>query len=186
MASRRRGSKQTSYRTYGNVAYAPAYEGNVIRSPRREAQPAPRPKQRSRVRKEALTRTQVQVREAGQVSLFAVIGFLAVGVLAALLMFSFSQQTVLNRELSNLRRELSTLEGDHVTLAAQYEKVFDLERIQQAVGGEMVRPTTDQIVYIDLSEPDNVILYGEERTGGIAGALHGLQNVLSSIAAYFH
>ncbi len=182
MASRRRSSKPTSYRTYGNVAYAPAYEGST--APRRNQQTVhpPRPKQRPR----ALTRTQVQVREAGQVSLFAVMGFLAVGVLAALLMFSFSQQTVLNRELSNLRRDLAALESDHATLSAQYEKVFDLERIQQAVGDQMVRPTTDQIVYLDLSEPDNVILYGEERTGGAAGALQGFRDVLSSIAAYFH
>ena len=107
-------------------------------------------------------------------------------VLAALLMFSFSQQTVLNREFSNLRRDLAALESDHATLSAQYEKVFDLERIQQAVGDQMVRPTTDQIVYLDLSEPDNVILYGEERTGGAAGALQGFRDVLSSIAAYFH
>jgi hypothetical protein len=182
MASRRRSSKPTSYRTYGNVAYAPAYEGST--APRRNQQTVrpPRPKQRPR----ALTRTQVQVREAGQVSLFAVMGFLAVGVLAALLMFSFSQQTVLNRELSNLRRDLAALESDHATLSAQYEKVFDLELIQQAVGDQMVRPTTDQIVYLDLSEPDNVILYGEERTGGAAGALQGFRDVLSSIAAYFH
>ena len=178
MASRRRSSKQIPYRTYGNVAYAPAYEGNA--SPHKKEKTAPRPKQRP------LIRTHVQVREAGEVSVFAVMGFLAVGVLAALLMFSFSQQTVLNRELNDLRKELSVLESDNATLSAQYEKVFDLERIQQAVGDQMVRPTTDQIVYIDLSEPDNVILYGEERTGGIAGALQGFQDVLSSIAAYFH
>lgn len=185
MASRRRSAKHASYRTYGNVAYAPAYEGNTVRSPRREEHAAP-PRPKQRFRNKALTRTQVQVREAGEVSVFAVIGFLAVGVLAALLMFSLSQQTVLNRELNDLRRSLSALESDNATLSAQYEKVFDLERIQQAVGDKMIRPTTDQIVYIDLSEPDNVILYGEERTGGIAGALQGFRDVLSSIAAYFH
>ncbi|MCI9186057.1 MAG: hypothetical protein HFF33_01705 [Oscillospiraceae bacterium] len=184
MASRRRSSKQIPYRTYGNVAYAPAYEGNA--SPHKKEKTAPRPKQRPLIRGKTFARTHVQVREAGEVSVFAVMGFLAVGVLAALLMFSFSQQTVLNRELNDLRKELSILESDNATLSAQYEKVFDLERIQQAVGDQMVRPTTDQIVYIDLSEPDNVILYGEERTGGIAGALQGFQDVLSSIAAYFH
>ena len=184
MASRRRSSKQIPYRTYGNVAYAPAYEGNA--SPHKKEKTAPRPKQRPLIRGKTFARTHVQVREAGEVSVFAVMGFLAVGVLAALLMFSFSQQTVLNRELNDLRKELSILESDNATLSAQYEKVFDLERIQQAVGDQMERPTTDQIVYIDLSEPDNVILYGEERTGGIAGALQGFQDVLSSIAAYFH
>ena len=28
----------------------------------------------------------------------------------------------------------------------------------------MVRPTEEQIVYLDLSEPDSVVLYGEEET----------------------
>ena len=73
MASRRR-SNRASYRTYGNVAYAPAYDGSAVRVPKREELP-PQPKVRPKERKRALTRTRVQVREAGEVSLFAVIGF---------------------------------------------------------------------------------------------------------------
>ena len=82
MATRRR-SQLSSYRTYGSVAYAPAYDGTAVRAPRREE--VLRPKPRVRPRERGLTRTQAQVREAGQASVFAVIGFLAVGVFAALL-----------------------------------------------------------------------------------------------------
>lgn len=78
----RRHSQLSSYRTYGSVAYAPAYDGTAVRAPRREE--VLRPKPRVRPRERVLTRTQVQVREAGQASVFAVIGFLAVGVFAAL------------------------------------------------------------------------------------------------------
>ena len=85
MATRRR-SQLSSYRTYGSVAYAPAYDGTAVRAPRREE--VLRPKPRVRPRERVLTRTQVQVREAGQASVFAVIGFLAVGVFAALLLLS--------------------------------------------------------------------------------------------------
>ena len=77
MATRRH-SQLSSYRTYGSVAYAPAYDGTAVRAPRREE--VLRPKPRVRPRERVLTRTQVQVREAGQASVFAVIGFLAVGV----------------------------------------------------------------------------------------------------------
>ena len=35
MATRRR-SQLSSYRTYGSVAYAPAYDGTAVRAPRRE------------------------------------------------------------------------------------------------------------------------------------------------------
>ena len=85
MASRRR---RTSYDTYGNVAYAPVYEGNAVRVPRREETLQPKPRVRPREQERTLTRTRVQVREAGEVSPFAVIGFLAVGIFAALLLWS--------------------------------------------------------------------------------------------------
>ena len=69
MATRRRNQTLT-YRTYGSVAYAPAYDGSAVRAPGQEQVLQPKPKQRRRV--ETLTRTQVQVREAGMVSPFAV------------------------------------------------------------------------------------------------------------------
>ena len=76
-----------AYSTYGSVAYAPAYEGNTARVPRREEElrraPAPYPKRRQQVRKHE--RAKVQVRQAGTVAPFAVIGFLAVAIFAVML-----------------------------------------------------------------------------------------------------
>ena len=165
MATRRR-SQLSSYRTYGSVAYAPAYDGTAVRAPRREE--VLRPKPRVRPRERVLTRTQVQVREAGQASVFAVIGFLAVGVFAALLLLSYTLQT------------------ENATLSAEYEKVFDMERIQAAVGDTMIRPTGDQVEYIDLSEPDSVVVYGQEDAKtGIPGLLAGLEEIISSLIEYF-
>ena len=82
MASRHRSNSTSSYRTYGSVAYAPAYDGSAIRAPGRESTLQPRPKARPRTREQALTRTKVQVREAGEVSPFAVIGFAAGAAMA--------------------------------------------------------------------------------------------------------
>lgn len=42
MATRRR-SQLSSYRTYGSVAYAPAYDGTAVRAPRREEVLRPSP-----------------------------------------------------------------------------------------------------------------------------------------------
>src|SRR5699024_7842497 len=119
-----------------SVAYAPAYDGSAVRVPRREEelQRRPQPKQRPRVRRQALTRTRVQVREAGQVAPFAVVGFLSVAAFAVMLLLSFVQYTVLNGQMASLSSELSTLQAENATLSAQYEKVFDMETIQQAVG----------------------------------------------------
>lgn len=183
MASRHR-TNAAPYRTYGSVAYAPVYEGGAVRTPQQGEAARPRPRVRTRER--ALTRTKVQVREAGEVSIFAVVGFLAVGVLAALLIWSYAQFTMANDQLIATRNTLNDLQDEHIILAAQYEKVFDMARIQEAVGDTMVRPISDQVVYLDLSEPDNVVLYGEgERVPGLAGLWNGIQEIAGKFFAYF-
>ena len=106
------------------------------------------------------------------------IGFLAVGVFAALLLLSYTQYAVLTDQVVTLRSELTTLQTENATLSAEYEKVFDMERIQAAVGDTMIRPTGDQVEYIDLCEPDSVVVYGQEDAKtGIPGLLAGLEVV---------
>ena len=176
----------TTYSTYGSVAYAPAYEdGNAVRSPRREEElrraPVPQPKRQVRRHE----RAQVEVRQAGQVAPFAVVGFLAVAVFAVLLVTSYAQLAVANDEMVTLQRELTNLKSENSKLSAQYEKVFDLATIQAAVGDTMVRPTNDQMVYIDLSEPDTVTVYQGNRAGGLEDLIQGVQDLFGGIIEYF-
>lgn len=180
-ADRRRNT--TAYRTYGSTAYAPAYDGNAVRAPRREEElhwvPPSQPKKQVRRHE----RAKVKVRQAGAVAPFAVIGFLMVAVFAVMLMISCAQLMVANNEMVSLRKELSGLKEENITLSAQYEKVFDLDTIQKAVGDTMVRPTGDQVVYIDLSEPDTVTVYQEPSVG--ESLLESVKDVFSSIIEYF-
>ena len=66
------------------------------------------------------------------------------------------------------------------------EKIFDLDSFQSAEGDAMVRPSSDQVVYIDLSEPDTVVVF---ETSGIEGGLRslrqGLERVVDGIVEYF-
>lgn len=178
MAVNRRRSTTTAYSTNGSAAYAPAYDGNALRTPRR----APQPKKPVRRHE----RARVEVRQAGQVAPFAVVGFLAVALFAVMLITSYAQLTVVNDEMVTLRQELSELQGRNTALTAQYEKVFDLKTIQEAVGDTMLRPTSEQVVYIDLSEPDTVVVF---ETSGIEGGLRslrqGLERVVDGIVEYF-
>ena len=106
--------------------------------------------------------------------------------MAALVVMSYAQCVVANDQVVSLRSELTDLQDQNVILSAQYERVFDMERIQQAVGDTMVRPTNDQVVYLDLSQPDSVVLYGEEeRSTGFAGMLEGLADIAASFVEYF-
>lgn len=184
MAINRR-RRTTGYSTYGSVAYAPTYDGNAARVPRREEElhraPAPQPKKPVRRHE----RAQVEVRQAGAVAPFAVVGFLAVAVFAALLVTSYAQLTVANDEMVSLRRQLTSLEAENTVLSAQYEKVFDLATIQAAVGDTMVRPTSDQVVYIDLSAPDTVTVFQGEGASGLKSILRGVGDILDGIIEYF-
>lgn len=184
MAVNRR-RRTTGYSTYGSVAYAPTYDGNAARVPRREEElrraPAPQPKKPVRRHE----RAQVEVRQAGAVAPFAVVGFLAVAVFAVMLVTSYAQLTVANDELVSLRRQLTNLEAENTVLSAQYERVFDLATIQAAVGDTMVRPTNEQMVYIDLSEPDTVTVYPGNRAGGLEDLIQGLQDLFGGIIEYF-
>ena len=177
----------TAYSTYGSVAYAPAYDGSAVRAPRRGEElrraPAPLPKRRIQVRKRE--RARAEVRPAGAVAPFAVVGFLAVAVFAIMMITSYAQLTVANDEMVSLRQELSSLKRDNATLTAQYEKVFDLASIQAAVGDTMVRPTNSQVVYIDLSEPDTVTVYQETGPSPLRSLIQGVGDIFGSILEYF-
>ena len=185
MATRRH--NQTGYDTYGSVAYAPAYDGSAVRAPRKEEElhRSPRPQTRQRKHTHELTRTQVQVREAGQVAPFAVVGFLAVAVMAVLLLGSHAQLTVEYGDMVGLRRELSVLQTENATLTARYEKVFDMETLQTAVGSTMVRPTSDQVVYIDLSEPDAVEVFDGAGSNVFVSAVRGVSRAVRGVVEYF-
>ena len=181
MAARQR---TTSYRTYGSVAYAPAYEGNVVRAPQR--QDVQRPKPKARPHRKPVARPQIEVRQAGTVSPFAVIGFMAVGVFAALLLLTYVQLHAASDSVVSLRGQVTQLEADYATLSAQYEQVFDMEHLQAAVGDTMIRPSKEQITYLDLSQPDSVILHAQQsRTAGVAGLVQGAQEIFYTLVEYF-
>ena len=185
MASRRHFT--TRYDSYGSVAYAPVYEGNAVRAPRREEeyQPAPQPRRREQSRRQEVKRTQVEVRQAGAVAPFAVVGFIAVAIFAALVLFSHAQSTVLNAQIVELRGQLTTLEAENAKLSAQYEQVFDMAAIQNAVGEGMTRPNGSQVVYLDLSEPDTVVVFDKLKDSAVVDTMKNVGQALGDMIEYF-
>ncbi len=174
------------YASYGNVAYAPTYEGSVTRRLEREKILQPRP--RVRTREQAQARPRVRVREQGKISVFAVIGFLAVGIFAALVLMSYASLTTINDQAVSLRSQLTKMQTEEAKLLAQYELTYDLKSIEENViaSGEMVRPQSGQIYTIDLSEPDSVTRYQKEAPmAGAVGALNGVKEIFTNIVEYF-
>ncbi len=166
-------ARKIRYSSYGNVAYDPRYEGNAVRVPggSEVAQPRVLPRER------AAARPRVQVREAGQVSLFAAVGAIAVAIFAAMVLFSYAQLTTLSNDVVNLRGEYAALKTEESRLLAQYELAFDLKSIESSVteGGRMVKPQESQIFYMDLSGSDSVVVYEDESaTATLTGTIKDL------------
>ena len=81
----------------------------------------------------------------------------------------FAQATGAEAELPNEPEE--TAEPEENTLKAEYEEVFNQDVLSKAVkkAGNLKPVTSDQIVYVELSDPDNIVVYEQEqKRGGIA------------------
>lgn len=175
--------RSTRYEVYGNVAYDPVWEGGAIAAPAPERQEVLQPRPKVRPRERTLARPRVQVREAGAVSPFAVIGFFAVGVMAVLLLMSYVNLTVISDETVQLRSELSALREEEAKLLAQYELAYDWQALetQLVAEGSMVKPGSSQMVVLDLSEPDSVIVY--DQTDDASGLLGKVGNYLKNLVS---
>jgi len=170
-----------TYQTYGNVAYQPQFDGNAVRAPRRQEveRPAP-PQHRPQVqpRRQPQQRPRVEVREAGAVAPFAVIGFFAVALCAVLLVVSYAQLAVLNDQTVQKRADVAELMAEQTELMAEYELAYDLAAIENQLisSGTMVRVAPSQITYLDISSPDNMIVYSGEDQG-----LEGIWNRVTAL-----
>ena len=173
------------YSKYDTVPYE-AYDGSAARQLEREEVLQPRPVVRPRER--AVVRPRVRVREAGAVSPFAVVGFLAVGVFAVLLLFSYVQLMTISQQVADLNSEMTTLQSEEARLRAEYELAYDLDAIGAALteSGTMVEPRNGQVVYVDLSEPDTVTLFRQDDgTPGLEGLFQSVRSIAGEILAYF-
>ncbi len=175
--------RSTRYEVYGNVAYDPVWEGGAVAIPAPERQEVLQPRPQVSPRERTLARPRVQVREAGAVSPFAVIGFLAVGALVVMLLISAVNLAILNDETVQLRSELSSLQNEETKLLTQYELAYDWAALeaQLTADGTMAKPDSSQMVVLDLSEPDSVVVY--EQTDNVSGLLGEAERFLEDLVS---
>ena len=146
---------------------------------RETAVPAVAPKVRSVSR--------VQVRERQRVSAFSVVGFAVVGILTVLVLMSYIQLTALSAETVSLKKQLSALETENVTLTAQYERMFDRNTVKEAAeAAGMSKPGSSQIYYIDLSDGDSAVVYQQSDPGVLSRLLTSLHHGFYAVVEYFN
>lgn len=180
-------ARKTSYRTYANAAYepdyVPSYGDSAVQAPRPGRGGQPRVLPRVLPRERPMVRPKVHLRPAGHVAPFAVVGFLAVAAVAALVLLSYTKLTVLSDQVVSLRNQYTALKSEEAKLLAQYELAFDLKSIETAVtaDGRMVKPQSSQIYYMDLSGSDSVVVYEDETAATLGETVKGL---LDRVAEY--
>lgn len=170
-------------------AYAPSYDGTSARvlEGAQVGRTRARERAKARTQEKVITRPQVEVREAGAVSPFAVLGFLAVGVVAFFLVLSCAQLTAVSDEVITLENQLASLKTEEVTLLTQYELAYDLRGTEFMLTDDstMAEPRADQIIYVDLSSPDTVTYFVEADAQGVEGVVDGILDMGGQVVEYF-
>ena len=81
-------------------------------------------------------------------------------VLVVMLMVGYVRLTKLSASVSSIKSNLALLESENVSLMAEYERTYDLATIKQvAEEAGMIKPTSGQIEYIDVSSGDTAVVY---------------------------
>ena len=194
--SRKRRPAQRKSSTYGSMAYKLDYYSDVVAVPQPRVAPMPRtaPKAQPKADPQVTTRVRerrrvrVTPRQQQAVAPFAIIGFLAAAAIAVVLLLGNIQLNSLYADNVQLQKQLTTLETEHADLTAQFELKFDQAKLEAAVAadGTLAKPNSNQSVYIDLSEPDNAVVYGSEKQStGVDGFFKTVGDLFSSVVEYF-
>ena len=189
MASRKH--QHTGYtggRVVGNLAYDPAYEERQRRLRReqeygreREREEFIRPPQKKPERRAAPVR-----RRREKISLGSLCGFMALAAMVALMIMCRAQLTEISSNVVSMQKELTALEDEHVALLTRYEKTFDLTTIKEAAAAAgMSKPSSSQVYYIDLSEPDGVVVYQQQSASVLSRVLSSLGKGVCAVVEYF-
>ncbi len=144
----------------------------------RESRPAPRKRTAEQPKKKR--------RERIRVSKAVVLGFGVAAVMLIVLLMSYAQLSMISREVVHEQKRLGTLQEEHVKLVARYERTFDLAAIKEAAEASgMAKPSASQIYYVDLSTPDNVVLYRNTEGNPLKRVFTAVGQNVGSFVEYF-
>lgn len=179
MANQRRTRR---YETFGSLAYQPEYQRGSAAPARRAHEPERVQRPRVQPRTRTAARPQAEVRTQSAVAPFAIIGFVAVALCALLLVMTSAQLAMTNDEIVKLNDTLSDLHSEEKALTAQYELAYDLNAIEEELisSGAMVRASSGQTIYLDMSEGDHVVYY-EAAESGISGLIRRVEQFISGL-----
>ena len=126
------------------------------------------------------------VREAQHVSLLSVAGFMAVAVMAVMVLMSSVALTQLSADVVSLKNQLAALESKNVILTAEYQQMYDLAAVREtAEAAGMAKPVSGQVHYLDMSDGDSAMVYQTESPNVLARLMTSLHQGASTVVEYF-
>jgi cell division protein FtsL len=172
------------------------YDGNAVRQmgvPQRLPEEenlhrAPRVPQEDLERGRESTGQKIALREQQKVSLLAIAGFVMVAMLAVAVLTSHVQLNNIYARTVAAQSTLTQLESDYAKLETQDQEIFDNARLNKvAAEAGLVKPGMNQQVYVELSDPDNAVVYRQDDGAGVVErAVQGLRSVFSGVGEYFN
>ena len=144
---------------YGNLAY----DLDTLVRERQLEEAGEMPERKAEAKPQAQPRRRPQAQAKARPSALVMGGIVLVCTLVMVLLLGYVQLTSVSNNVSTIKKELATLEEEHVSLLTEYEKTFDLATIKAAAeDAGMSKPTSGQIQYIDLSGADTAVVGGGE------------------------
>lgn len=128
------------------------------------------------------------VKARHNISLFAIVSYIAVSALMILVIFSYMRLYEISAETSEYKNELARLTKSNASLAAEYENSVDLGAVELLALTRlgMRYPSSSQIVYVNLSGPDRAeVLAQQTTTGRLSGILQSVKNSIDYVRTYF-
>lgn len=179
MAERGMTGTEDKYRTrrfeiHGTAAYD--IRQSAVRKPRPVQLPEERELPPVHVRK---------VRARLRVSPFSVLGIAVTVFLAVLVVFGYVRLYEASTEVSNLERQLSTLEQERGRLESKYENKVSLAQIEeQAEALGMSKPRSSQTVYLDLGGADRAEITPAEHTNILVMVYSAIRDSIRDFVEY--
>lgn len=115
---------------------------------------------------------------------YAAIGLCVFAVLLAILS-SYTAITELAYQNSSLRKQIETLEGENKGLQAKKEQMYNLTFVEEYAQNQlgMVKLEQSDISYVDLSNPETMLVYGDKAASAPAW-ISTLTGYLQAVVEY--
>ena len=169
--------------TFGSLAYdmgraaCPEFEY--------EEAPAARPKRQPRESVKVAARPRKKTAAKQKIAPFGVLGLITAGLMLVLVLMGNVQLAAISAESSKVQSSISDLQSAEAILKIQYERIFELDKIEQYAVNQlgMIPSSSGQVYYLNSSTPDKAeIIRGSDTNVSVWS---NINTFLSRVVEYF-